>query len=129
LFYSHNRPLVWNSPCGSLSEAPQDKLLYSRALTRVSPNTAAVSFGMGHPPRAAASALRAFRRQLSPVARPRWRDTYGRGIGFWSLIKRGIMGSFHKVSHKYLPLYVAEFQFRYNNRENADIFGAAISGC
>ena len=49
--------------------------------------------------------------------------------GFWSLIKRGIMGSFHKVSHKYLPLYVAEFQFRYNNRENRDIFGTAIAGC
>jgi hypothetical protein len=49
--------------------------------------------------------------------------------GFWSLIKRGIMGSYHKVSKKYLPLYVAEFQFRYNNRQNPDIFGAAISGC
>jgi transposase-like protein len=49
--------------------------------------------------------------------------------GFWSLIKRGVMGSFHKVSKKYLPLYVAEFQFRYNNRENPDIFGAAIAGC
>jgi transposase-like protein len=49
--------------------------------------------------------------------------------GFWSLIKRGVMGSFHKVSKKYLPLYVAEFQFRYNNRENADIFGTAIAGC
>ncbi len=48
--------------------------------------------------------------------------------GFWSLIKRGVVGTFHKVSKKYLPLYVAEFQFRYNNRENADIFGAAIKG-
>ena len=49
--------------------------------------------------------------------------------GFWSLIKRGMVGTFHKVSHKYLPLYVAEFQFRYNNRLNADIFEAAIKQC
>jgi transposase-like protein/IS1 family transposase len=49
--------------------------------------------------------------------------------GFWSLLKRGIMGSFHKVSRKYLPLYVAEFEFRYNNRNNADIFSAAIARC
>jgi hypothetical protein len=49
--------------------------------------------------------------------------------GFWSIIKRGVMGTFHKVSKKYLPLYVAEFQFRYNNRKNADIFGTAIKAC
>ena len=49
--------------------------------------------------------------------------------GFWSLIKRGCVGTFHKVSKKYLHLYVAEFQFRYNNRHNADIFGTAIRGC
>jgi hypothetical protein len=46
--------------------------------------------------------------------------------GFRSIFKRGIVGSFHKVSAKYMPLYVAEFQFRYNNRFNADIFGTAI---
>jgi len=49
--------------------------------------------------------------------------------GFWSLVKRGMVGTFHKVSAKYLPLYVAEFQFRYNNRANPDIFGEAIRGC
>jgi IS1 family transposase len=49
--------------------------------------------------------------------------------GFWSIFKRGVVGTFHKMSRKYMPLYVAEFQFRYNNRENADIFGSAISGC
>lgn len=49
--------------------------------------------------------------------------------GFWSIVKRGIMGTFHKVSRNYLPLYVTEFEFRYNNCLNADIFGAAIRAC
>ena len=49
--------------------------------------------------------------------------------GFWSIFKRGVVGTFHKMSRKYMPLYVAEFQFRYNNRENPDIFGTAIGGC
>jgi transposase-like protein len=49
--------------------------------------------------------------------------------GFWSIVKRGIVGTFHKISKKYLPLYVNEFEFRYNNRKNADIFGAAIRAC
>ena len=44
------------------------------------------------------------------------------------IFKRGIVGTFHKVSKKYLQLYVAEFQFRYNNRFNDDIFGTAIEG-
>jgi transposase-like protein len=48
---------------------------------------------------------------------------------FWSLFKRGIMGSFHHVSKKYLPLYLAEFQFRHNNRNNPDVFGEAVAGC
>ncbi|MGE0282541.1 MAG: IS1595 family transposase [Rhizobiaceae bacterium] len=49
--------------------------------------------------------------------------------GFWSILKRGVVGTYHKVSRKYLPLYIAEFQFRYNNRMNADAFGTAIAGC
>jgi transposase-like protein len=49
--------------------------------------------------------------------------------GFWSIFKRGVVGTFHKVSAKYLPLYIAEFQFRYNNRENDNIFSEAIRGC
>lgn len=47
--------------------------------------------------------------------------------GFWSLIKRGMVGTYHKVSKKYLPLYVAEFEFRFNNRNNPDIFGSAVA--
>ena len=49
--------------------------------------------------------------------------------GFWSIVKHGIMGTFHKVSANYLPLYVNEFEFRYNHRNNQDIFGAAIRAC
>jgi hypothetical protein len=49
--------------------------------------------------------------------------------GFWSIFKRGVVGTFHKVSDKYLALYVAEFQFRYNNRMNPIIFDAVIRGC
>jgi ISXO2-like transposase domain/Transposase zinc-ribbon domain len=47
---------------------------------------------------------------------------------YWSIFKRGVVGTFHKVGAKYMPLYVAEFQFRYNNRFNAHIFGTAIAG-
>jgi transposase-like protein len=48
---------------------------------------------------------------------------------FWSLLKRGIVGTYHNVSKKYLPLYLNEFQFKHNNRKNPDIFGEAIAGC
>jgi transposase-like protein len=48
---------------------------------------------------------------------------------FWALLKRGVLGTYHNVSAKYLPLYLAEFQFRHNHRKDADIFGTAIAGC
>ncbi|HLW71068.1 MAG TPA: IS1595 family transposase [Candidatus Binataceae bacterium] len=48
---------------------------------------------------------------------------------FWALFKRGVIGTYHNVSKKYLPLYLNEFQFRHNNRKNPDIFGEAIAGC
>jgi transposase-like protein len=47
---------------------------------------------------------------------------------FWALLKRGIVGTYHNVSKKYLPLYFAEFQFRHNSRRESDIFGKAIEG-
>jgi transposase-like protein len=61
---------------------------------------------------------------------------YVRGIvhtnnieSFWALLKRGIIGTYHHVSKKYLPLYLNEFEFRFNNRREADIFGKAVAGC
>lgn len=40
--------------------------------------------------------------------------------GFWSHIKRGILGIYHMVSKKHLPKYCKEFVFRYNTRELTD---------
>ncbi len=39
---------------------------------------------------------------------------------FWALLKRGLVGQFHKVSIKYLPKYIDEFCYRYNYRKNTE---------
>lgn len=45
-------------------------------------------------------------------------DVYTNTIeGFWSLLKRGIVGIYHHLSRKHLQLYVNEFCFRYNTRK------------
>lgn len=36
--------------------------------------------------------------------------------GFWSLLKRGFLGTYHFVSKKHLQVYVDEFVFRYNTK-------------
>jgi transposase-like protein len=40
----------------------------------------------------------------------------------FSLLKRGIIGSWHRVSSKHLPAYLDEMTFRFNNRENPYLF-------
>jgi len=40
----------------------------------------------------------------------------------FSLLKRGIMGSWHKISAKHLPAYLDEMTFRFNRRKNANLF-------
>jgi transposase-like protein len=37
--------------------------------------------------------------------------------GYFSILKRGIIGTYHHVSGEHLKRYLAEFDFRYNNRE------------
>ncbi len=45
---------------------------------------------------------------------------------FWAIVKRGIIGQYHQVSLKYLPNYVTEFVFKYNNRTNDDMFETLV---
>ena len=40
----------------------------------------------------------------------------------FSLLKRGIIGSWHKVSAKHLPAYLDEMTFRFNRRNRSDLF-------
>jgi transposase-like protein len=40
----------------------------------------------------------------------------------WSLFKRSVIGSYHRLSAKHLEAYLAEFEFRFNNRENEYLF-------
>jgi transposase-like protein len=40
----------------------------------------------------------------------------------FSLLKRGIVGTWHKVSAKHLPAYLDEMCFRFNNRNNDFLF-------
>ena len=42
--------------------------------------------------------------------------------GVWSLFKRSLMGSFHKVSIKHIDRYLSELEWRFNNRDNPRIF-------
>lgn len=36
---------------------------------------------------------------------------------FWAILKRGIVGQYHKVSPRYLSRYITEFSYRYNYRK------------
>lgn len=44
----------------------------------------------------------------------------------FSLLKRGIMGTWHKVSAKHLAAYLDEMCFRFNNRDNPYLFRDTI---
>ena len=53
---------------------------------------------------------------------------YARGIahtntieGYFSLLKRGLIGTFHHVGAQHLHRYTKEFDFRYNNRKITDV--------
>lgn len=49
--------------------------------------------------------------------------------GFWSLLKRAWYGQHHKYKSKFMPLYVAEAVWKYNNRRVTQPFDFFIRGC
>lgn len=47
---------------------------------------------------------------------------------FWALLKRGIVGQYHKVSLRYLPACLSEFNYRFNNRHaTGDLFDRTVA--
>jgi hypothetical protein len=53
--------------------------------------------------------------------------------GYFSILKRGIYGTYHHVSQRHLKRYLAEFDFRYNERsalgvEDTERTTKALSG-
>lgn len=48
--------------------------------------------------------------------------------GFWALIKRAWYGSHHHYSKKYMPLYIAETSWKYNERKNPNAFESFLRG-
>ena len=54
-------------------------------------------------------------------------DVQTNGIeGAWSLFKRSIVGTFHKMSVKHTDRYFEEMEWRFNNRDNPYIFRDAL---
>jgi len=44
----------------------------------------------------------------------------------FSLFKRGLIGQFHKLSGKHLHRYLAEFEYRFNNRHSSEMFAEVV---
>lgn len=50
-------------------------------------------------------------------------DVHTNGMeSVWSLLKRSIIGSYHQLSEKHLDAYLAELEWRFNNRDSKTMF-------
>jgi hypothetical protein len=63
------------------------------------------------------------------------RDEYVTGVdthtntieSAFSLLKRGIMGSFHQISIKHIDRYLSEFEYRFNRRQERSMFEETLA--
>ena len=58
---------------------------------------------------------------LSPLSSPNTVE------GYFSILKRGIIGIYHHVSKEHLQRYLAEFDFRYNGKNIDDMERAELA--
>ena len=49
--------------------------------------------------------------------------------GFWALIKRAWYGSHHHYSRRWMPLFIGEACWKYNQRHNPDSFDTFLKAC
>lgn len=49
--------------------------------------------------------------------------------GFWALLKRAWYGSHHHYTRHWMPLFVAEAEWKYNHRKDKDAFNGFLRGC
>ncbi len=47
--------------------------------------------------------------------------------GYFSILKRGVHGTYHHISRKHLHRYLSEFDFRYNGRNVTDVERATLA--
>lgn len=49
--------------------------------------------------------------------------------GFWSLVKRAWYGTHHHYTKRYMPLFIGEACWKYNQRRNENAFATFMRGC
>jgi transposase-like protein len=53
---------------------------------------------------------------------------YTNGVeSFWAILKRAFIGTHHKMSKKYLPLYLNEFTFRFSHNGQNNLYRTVLS--
>lgn len=55
------------------------------------------------------------------------RDPHSRHRRLLGPVKRGVIGSLHQISVKHLDRYVQEFSYRFNGRENQELFTLTVA--